>query len=86
MTSFYITYINSVRTSQETQHSSAARNSDHSITEAPKSLRINVECNGNFQIRGQKVEEVEKFTYIGKEVARDGGTETDVRTRALTAN
>jgi hypothetical protein len=39
--------------------------------EKTKSLRINVECN-KFQIRGENAEEVEKFTYLGSEITRDG--------------
>jgi hypothetical protein len=37
-----------------------------------KSLRINVECNKKFQIRGENVEEVEKLTYLDSEITRDG--------------
>jgi hypothetical protein len=36
--------------------------------EKTKSLRINVECNKKFQIRGLNVEEVEKFTYLGSDI------------------
>jgi hypothetical protein len=36
-----------------------------------KSLMINVECNKNFQIRGENVVEEEKFTYLGREITRD---------------
>jgi hypothetical protein len=48
--------------------------------ERTKPLRINVECNKKFQIRGENVEEVDKFTYIGTEITRDLGTEIDVKT------
>jgi hypothetical protein len=46
--------------------------------EETKSLGISVECNKNSQIRGENDREVEKFTYLGSEITRDGGTETDV--------
>jgi hypothetical protein len=35
------------------------------------SLRINPQCNMNFQIRGENIEEIEKFTYLGSEITRD---------------
>jgi hypothetical protein len=37
-----------------------------------KSLRINVECNKKFQIRWENVEEVDRFTYLGSKIIRDG--------------
>jgi hypothetical protein len=40
--------------------------------EKTRSLRISVDCNKKLQIRGENVEEVEKFTYIGSEITRDG--------------
>jgi hypothetical protein len=42
-------------------------------------LRISVECN-KFQTRGENVQEVEKLTYLGREITRDGGMEIDVKT------
>jgi hypothetical protein len=54
--------------------------------EKTQSLRITVECDKNFRIRGEDVEEVEKFIYPGSGITRDDGTETDVRTRVQTAN
>jgi hypothetical protein len=49
------------------------------ICEKTKSLRINVECNKKFQIRGENVE-VEKFIYLGSE------TEVEVKTHIQKAN
>jgi hypothetical protein len=40
--------------------------------EKTKSLRINVKCNKKFQVRGENFEEVEKFTYLGSKITRDG--------------
>jgi hypothetical protein len=40
--------------------------------EKTKPLRINVECNKKFQIRGENVEVVEKFTYLSGKITRDG--------------
>jgi hypothetical protein len=38
--------------------------------------------NKNFQIRGENVEDVEKFTYLGSEITRDSVTEIDVKTHS----
>jgi hypothetical protein len=44
-----------------------------------KSLRINVECNKKFQIRGENAESVEKCTFLGSNITRDCGREIDVK-------
>jgi hypothetical protein len=53
---------------------------DKKLTEKTKSLKLNVECNKNFQTRGENVEEVVKLTYLGREIRRDVGIEIDVKT------
>jgi hypothetical protein len=55
-------------------------------TNKTKSLRFYVECNEKFQIRGENVEEVEKFTYLDSKITRDGGNEIDVKTYIQKAN
>jgi hypothetical protein len=39
-----------------------------------------VECNKNCQTRWENVEQMEKLTYRGSGITRDGGTEIDVKT------
>jgi hypothetical protein len=48
----------------------ALENIGNCWTKKAKSLRINVECNEKFQIRGENIEEVEKFTYLGSKITR----------------
>jgi hypothetical protein len=54
--------------------------------EKTKSLRIIVESDKNFQIGKQNVEKAGKFIYLCSGITRDGGTETDVRTRVQKSN
>jgi hypothetical protein len=53
--------------------------------EKTKSLRMCVECNNKFQIRGENVE-VETFTYLGSQLTRDGGTQIDAKTHIYNGN
>jgi hypothetical protein len=48
--------------------------------EKSKSLVLTGECNKNFHIRKENVEEAEKFTYLGREITRDDGMERDGKT------
>jgi hypothetical protein len=44
-------------------------------------LKINVKQNGPLKIKGQNLEEVETFTYLGSKVNIRGGAEEDVKVR-----
>jgi hypothetical protein len=43
-----------------------------------------MKCNKNFQIRGENVEDVEKFTYLGSKITR--WWNLDVKTHIQKAN
>jgi hypothetical protein len=46
-----------------------------------KVLRICTDCQTPIQLRGENLEEVEEFTYLGSIVDKEGGTDADVKAR-----
>ena len=46
-----------------------------------KSLRVNQGNNANFNIGGDEIQDVEKFTYLGSIVSSEGGTDQDIVAR-----
>jgi arabinogalactan endo-1,4-beta-galactosidase len=49
-------------------------------------LRTNTSTTDPFTIRGESIEHVDSFTYLGSVVAKDGGTAQDVLQRIQKAN
>ena len=50
-------------------------------TQKTKSLRVNQGNNAHFNIGGDKIQDVEKFTYLGSIVSSEGGTDQDIVAR-----
>ncbi|KAL9957652.1 hypothetical protein ACROYT_G034575 [Oculina patagonica] len=46
-----------------------------------KSLRVNQRNNTNFDIGGDEIQDIEKFTYLGSIVSSEGGTDQDIVAR-----
>jgi hypothetical protein len=51
-----------------------------------KALRINTSKTDPFTLRGESIEDVDSFTYMGSVVAKDGGARQDVAERILKAS
>jgi len=51
-----------------------------------KALRINTSKTDPFTLRGERIEDVDIFTYLGSVVAKDGGAAQDVAQRIRKAN
>ena len=51
-----------------------------------KALRINTSKTDPFTLRGERIKDVESFTYLGGVVAKDGGFAQDVSQRIRKAN
>ena len=50
-------------------------------TQKTKSLRVNQGNNAHFNIGGDEIQDVEKFTYLGSIVCSEGGTDQDIVAR-----
>ena len=50
-------------------------------TQKTKSLRVNQGNNAHFNIGGDEIQDVEKFTYLGSIVSSEGGTDQDIVAR-----
>ena len=50
-------------------------------TQKAKSLRVNQGNNAHFNIGGDEIQDVEKFTYLGSIVSSEGGTDQDIVAR-----
>jgi len=46
-----------------------------------KVMTVNVQKKANITVRGEAVEEVQSFTYLGSVVSQDGGAEADIQAR-----
>ena len=51
-----------------------------------KALRLNTSKTDPFTLRGESIEDVDSFTYLGSVVAKDGGVAQDVSQRIRKAN
>ena len=51
-----------------------------------KALRINTSKTDPFTLRGERIEDVDIFTYLGSVVAKDGGAAQDFAQRIRKAN
>jgi len=56
------------------------------IVKKTKALRINTSKTDPFTFRGESIEDVGSFTYLGSVVARDGGAAQEVSQRIRKAN
>jgi hypothetical protein len=56
------------------------------IVKKMKALRINTSKTDPFTFRGESIEDVDSFTYLGSVVARDGGAVQEVSQRIRKAN
>ena len=46
-----------------------------------KLMRIGADSDAPLTLNGTQIEDVEKFCYLGSMLCKDGGTETDIKTR-----
>ena len=46
-----------------------------------RTMRANHVNKNSTQLRGEDIEDVEQFTYLGSVVSRDGGTNRDIKSR-----
>jgi hypothetical protein len=51
-----------------------------------KAVRINTSKTDTFTIRGESIEDVDSFTYLGSMVAKDGGATQDILQQIRKAN
>jgi hypothetical protein len=49
--------------------------------EKTKNLRVNQGYNANFNIGGDQIQDIDKFTYLGSIVSSEGGTDQDIVAR-----
>ena len=49
-------------------------------------MKTNSKSGNNLQVRGNEVEEVESFTYLGANVTKDGGGTVDLKKRIALAS